>query len=1009
MGTAGDPMISAHIGRDELESLGDEGFLIRPSRVGGYSALIVASTGERGALYGSFHLLRLMQTHQAITAVRDRPVNRLRVVDHWDNLDGSVERGFAGNSIFDWASLPAVSQRYVDYARALASLGINGTVVNNVNADPQFLSDELIRGLAGLAAVLRRWGLRLYLSANFACPISLGGLSTADPLDTAVRKWWADKAGAIYSAIPDFGGWLVKADSEGQPGPLTYGRTHAQGANMMAEALQPHGGIVMWRAFVNDFDSQTWASRAYEMFHPLDGQFMDNVVLQVKNGPIDFQVREPAHPLFGALPATNTMAELEITQEYTGQATDVCYLPQMWKVVLDFDTQAAGSGTTVARVIDGSAFDRPWGGAAGVINFGDDRDWTGHQLAAANTHGFGRLAWNPGFEPADLAEEWVRMTFGSRPPVLQLLTGILLQSWETFENYTSPLGVGFMIAGDHFTPSPQTNTAWHQSDSEGTGFDRTVATGTGYTGLYAAPVAATFESLTDCPDELLLFMHHVPYSHRLHSGKTVIQHIYDSHFDGLEQAERFRQQWNALGKSIDGQRRAAIADRFTAQVAHATQWRDTLVAYYFKTARILDQNRSWAQVISFEPDPLLLLGGWPSLLTIEAGNASAGALSVTAGIDDPAGWQSGRDSIELPARELGTLSIPVTPDLIPQITTLSLDVDAGGLMILGKRADVVVTTAGSRCLLALDAGPASGPVLAGYQALTPDDAWDPARGYGWIGGAPQSRDRVSLDDLRRDFVNDTVPRTLRLHVPAGRHDCYALTGDTNDAWPTTITAAGQQLAESEFLLGGTFAWLHFGLDGGSGGRDVDLELSGATGQHWHLGALVIPDPDSELPPAAITGAATDDLLIAGLPHPVSITVANTSSTDPVEVTARVAVPDGWAAPDVTATLAPGARDQIAVDVTAGPDPVLTTLTASIAVGGEQAGDGVALPVIAVPPGSALSLALDAGTPTSPLLDGYQRLSPDDAWDPARGYGWVGAAPQSRDRARLDVLRSDFVN
>lgn len=988
--------VAASVDRAELRRLGPEGYVVRTRG----NATMVASEGERGVLYGAFHLLRLLQTERRVTQldIHERPVNTLRLVNHWDNLDRSVERGYAGQSIFEWDKLPETGPRDRDYARILASVGLNGTVVNNVNADPAFLSTEMLPKLAGLAAVLRSWGVSLYLSANFAAPIVLGGLATADPFDDGVKAWWRDKAREIYAVIPDLGGFLVKADSEGQPGPITYGRTHADGANLLAEAVRPYGGIVMWRAFIHDFDPVTWASKSYLTFQPLDGQFAANVVVQIKNGPIDFQVREPVHPLFGAMPRTRTMAELQITQEYTGQSTHLCYLVPEWKEVYGFDTYAAGRGTTVSRIVEG---------AAGVMNFGSDRNWTRHPLAAANTHGYARLVWNPALAAEDLAEEWVRMTFGSDDGLVRTLTSMLLQSREIYEDYTSPLGVGFMIAGDHFTPSPAGNAPWNKADREGTGFDRTVATGVGFTGLYHPPVSQQYESLAECPDELLLFLHHVPYSHRLHSGKTVIQHIYDSHFDGMDDAGRLRTSWRSLQSRVDRSRFATTLERFDQQALQARLWRDSIVSYYFEAGRVLDKSRSWAQLR--QDGDGLLLGGWPNLLALSAGNASPRSVELSARVAPASGWTSSEGSVALPPREFASLSVPVTPPLTPQIATIDLDASAGSMPVLGTTTQVLVAPVGARCRLALDAGAASSPVLAGYRQLSPSDLWDPGKGFGWVGTAPQSRDRARLDVLRRDFVNDTAARVLRLSVPPGQSDAYLLIGDASaDCWPTYIRSEGKLLSQSEFLLGGLYSWVRVTLDGGSAGRDVDLELSGVPNQHWHLVALVIPDPSAELPPLVVTDVAAPSPMLCGQETTVTVTLANTTDA-PVEASARVAVPAGWTARETTASLASGTIAQLAVIVVPGPDPAVLALDVEAAVGGEVTDRSRTDVVLTAPPADSAVLALDAGTDASPLQPGYQRLSQASAWDATAGFGWVGTGPMSRDRAVLDDLRRDFVN
>lgn len=470
---------------------------------------------------------------------------------------------------------------------------------------------------------------------------------------------------------------------------------------MLAEALRPHGGIVMWRSFVHEGFSD-WAEYQCRVFAPLDGDFAENVVLQTKNGPIDFQVREPVHPMFGAMPRTNMMIELQITQEYTGQSTHLCYLVPQWKEVLDFDTWAEGKGTTVASIVNGSAYGQKNVGFAGVINWGEDRDWAGYQLGAANTHGYARLAWDPSLSAEEIAEEWVRMTFGSSQPLVSDLTDMLLRSWKTYEDYTSPLGVGYMThpLGTHFDPDPQsTLNLSHYSDAIGTGFDRTVATGTGFTGLYHEPWSSIYESLATCPDELLLFMHKVPYTHRLHSGKTVIQHIYDTHFEGLENVFAFRETWRRLEPYVDAQRYADVLATFDDHVAHATLWRDTIVAFFFNLSRILDKRRSWLQV-EVSPTSVLLLGGWPNRVPISIGNASPYEVTITARLEVPEGWTSDAATGEVPSREFETLKLPVMPPTAGDLVSLDVNVDAGDLQVLGATDKAfVVTPAPQRCIL----------------------------------------------------------------------------------------------------------------------------------------------------------------------------------------------------------------------------------------------------------------------------------------------------------------------
>ena len=497
-------------------------------------------------------------------------------------MDGSIERGYAGRSIFYQDNrFIRDTDRIRDYARLLASVGMNGIVLNNVNVhyrETSLITEVFLEDVSRVAAIFRAYGITVYLSINYAAPVTLGELTTADPLDPAVEKWWSEKTANICRHIPDFGGFLVKADSENRPGPFTYGRDHAQGANMLAKALKPYGGIVIWRCFVYNC-KQDWRDRvtdranaAYDNFMPLDGQFMDNVVLQIKNGPMDFQVREPVSPLFGGLKKTNQMLELQITQEYTGQQKHVCYLIPMWKEVLDFDTFSEGEGSTVKRITDGSLYPQKYSGIAAVSNIGDDMNWTGHILAQANLYGYGRLIWDPELESSQITNEWVKLTFNDHPAVVKTVSGILEKSWRAYEDYTSPLGIGWMVnPNHHYGPSVDgyEYSAWgtyHRADCFGIGVDRTVENGTGNAGRYHPENAKRYNSMENCPEELLLFFHHVLYSYRLKSsGKTLIQHIYDTHFDGVDQVKTFREQWLSLKGLIDQERFDHILNRLDIQ------------------------------------------------------------------------------------------------------------------------------------------------------------------------------------------------------------------------------------------------------------------------------------------------------------------------------------------------------------------------------------------------------------------------------------------------------------
>ncbi|MFI9025369.1 alpha-glucuronidase family glycosyl hydrolase [Streptomyces sp. NPDC053560] len=850
------PLIRELIPAADLAELGDEGYLIRHVTKRGRIRTVVAAHTDRGVLYGAFHLLRLVQTRRPLEHVdlTERPAAPLRVADHWDNIDGSIERGYAGLSFFDWERLPQPDARYTDYARVLASLGINGAVINNVNTPADYLAEPFLTKLAALAGVLRRYGVTLYVTANFAAPIDLGGLDTADPFDAGVRDWWQKKAKEIYGKIEDFGGFLVKANSEGRPGPLDYGRTHADGANLLAGALEPHRGIVMWRSFVHDGDEQ-WDRQAYQDFTPLDGKFAENVIVQIKNGPIDFQVREPAHPLFGSLPRTNSMIELQVTQEYTGHSTHLCYLVPQWKEVLDFDTRKGGEGSTVARVVTGRVHSYTRSGFAGVMNFGDARNWTGSHLAAANTHGYGRLAWNPELSAEDLADEWTRMTFGNDPHVITTVSALLLGSWHTYEDYTSPLGTGYIthppdgsVTG-HFDPSPTTTTQFHKSNREGIGYDRTAATGNGYTELYAPATRDAYESLENCPEELLLFLHHVPYTHRLANGTTVIQHIYDTHFAGAARVADMRKDWDGLRRRIDHQRFTEVHRQFDRQLAEAAKWRDTLVAYWFELSRVRDERRSWLQAV-IAPADTALLGGERNELPVQLVNATGSGLRTTVSLDVPDGWRSEQATGYVTSRGDTTVRMTVVPPPVPALATLHARPESGSVPVLDSSlrslAKAVVVPPAARCVHALDAGPGSAPVLKDYTRLSPDSTWHEGADFGWVGNTPDATDTGLFDVVRRDYVRDSAPTVLRLKLPAGRCTAHLLTGDPNTFNRTLVVRVdGEEKARSEQLDGREFTWLRFPLDGGSSGREVDLEFSAKEDRTWHLSACVVVADDRE--------------------------------------------------------------------------------------------------------------------------------------------------------------------
>ena len=598
VGTPGNsPAIRGLGWQGDLATAGPEGYIIRPARIANHPVIAIASAGEIGALYGAFHVLRLMQTGSPIgkLSITERPRVQLRLLNHWDNLDGTIERGYAGRSLWQWHELPGtISPRYVDYARANASIGINGSVVNSVNADARVLSPEYLAKVAALADVWRPYGVRMYLSANVAAPLKLGGLSTADPLDSGVAAWWKQKVAEIYTLIPDFGGFTVKANSEGQPGPKDYGRTHAEGANVLADALAPHGGNVVWRAFIYDEEvDPDRAKRAYIEFTRLDGQFRPNVLVQVKNGAVDFMPREPFHPLFGALEKTPVLAEIQATQEYLGQGKHLVYLGTMWQEFLEADTFAKGKGSTVSRAIEGAIHPYRVTGVASVVNPGLDANWCGHHFSQSNWYASGRLAWNPALSARQIAEEWTRMTFTTEPKAVQTICDMMMTSRETFVNYTMPLGLHHLIGGNHYAPMPENGKAqradwtavyYHQASADGIGFDRTMK-GNKAVGQYFPPVRDMFDSIDTCPEQFLLWFHRCGWDHRLKSGQTLWNGLCQKYDEGATQAAALQATWQSLSGRIDPQRHKEVADRLIIQVADAAKWRDHILEYFHGFSR----------------------------------------------------------------------------------------------------------------------------------------------------------------------------------------------------------------------------------------------------------------------------------------------------------------------------------------------------------------------------------------------------------------------------------------
>ncbi len=590
-----------------IPEIGKDGYWLGKASIRGIQNLIIMSPNERGVLYGAFGFLSKIAREQDLSPLNEvqQPSAPVRWVDQWDNLNGTIERGYGGPSIFfENDNVRTDLSRVSEYGRLLASIGIQGCNVNNVNANPRVIQDEFLPQLARIADAFRPWGVQLSISVDLSSPQKIGGLDTFDPLNPRVSEWWRERVEAIYRLVPDFAGITVKADSEGRSGPSSYGRTPSDAANMLARTLKTHDGLLFYRAFVYDHKLD-WrnpkndrARAAYDIFHPLDGTFDDNVIIQIKHGPIDFQVREPVSPIFGGLSKTNAAIELPVMLEYFGQQKHLCYLMPYWKNVLDFDLQTNGPGSAVVKdILAGKAFHRPSGGYVGVVNVGMDANWLGHPMGMANLYGFGRLAWNPDLSSKAIAEEWARLTFGGHPNVIETVTTMLLTSWPVYESYTGPLGAQTLtdILGSHFGPGVEASERngwgqWHRADEKGIGMDRTVATGTGYAGQYAPPIAKVYESLETTPDNLLLWFHHVSYTYKLHSGKTVIQHIYDSHYEGAENAENYVHEWESLKGLVDEERYDGILKLLEFQAGHARVWRDAICDWFRKTSQIPDEK-----------------------------------------------------------------------------------------------------------------------------------------------------------------------------------------------------------------------------------------------------------------------------------------------------------------------------------------------------------------------------------------------------------------------------------
>ncbi|WP_439474281.1 alpha-glucuronidase family glycosyl hydrolase [Algoriphagus formosus] len=576
----------------EIKNLGEEGYWRGPLEINGKKVYIITGNSPIGVLYGSFDFLKSIQIGEfdSNTENSDQPKVQLRMLNHWDNLDRTVERGYAGFSIWDWHKLPGyIDPRYIDYARANASLGINAVSLTNVNANAWILREDFIEKVKVLADLFRPYGIKVYLTARFSAPIEMGNLETADPLDSDVRAFWKERAQMIYQHIPDFGGFLVKANSEGQPGPHEYGRNHAEGANMLAEALAPFGGNVIWRAFVysHEIDEDRHKQANLE-FEPLDGKFLENVIIQVKNGAIDFQPREPFHPLFGAVDETNLGMEFQITQEYLGQATQLVYLGPMWEEILNTKTYRPGPSSTVASIIDGSDSGQELTLMAGVSNIGTDRNWTGHLFGQANWYAFGKMAWNPYQDAESIASEWIKLTFGHEQKLLSTVQNIMMESHEAAVNYMTPLGLHHLMGrSHHYGPGPWveggradwTSLYYHKADSQGIGFDRT-SSGSNALGQYAPEIVEEWSDPNQIPEKYLLWFHHIPWDFQMKSGKTLWEEMALHYDSGVKTALEMKENWQKLEGQLDEERFRHVNQLLSVQIEEARWWRNACLLYF---------------------------------------------------------------------------------------------------------------------------------------------------------------------------------------------------------------------------------------------------------------------------------------------------------------------------------------------------------------------------------------------------------------------------------------------